>query len=113
LVNVACAVDCGLVINPDTAVQQIQGGIVQGLTAALWGQIKFTKGVAQTSNFDFYRMMRMADMPTVEVSLLQTAGAPPGGIGEVAVPVMAPAVANAWAKLTGQRLRSLPLFPDA
>jgi isoquinoline 1-oxidoreductase beta subunit len=113
LVNVACAVDCGLVINPDTAVQQIQGGIVQGLTAALWGQIKFTKGVAQTSNFDFYRMMRMADMPTIEVSLLQSAGAPPGGIGEVAVPVMAPAVANAWAKLIGQRLRSLPLFSDA
>jgi isoquinoline 1-oxidoreductase beta subunit len=112
IVNVACAVDCGLVINPDTAVQQIEGGIMQGLTAALWGQIKFNKAVAQTSNFDFYRMMRMADTPTIEVSLLQTPGAAPGGLGEVSVPVMAPAVANAWAKLTRQRLRTLPLFPN-
>jgi isoquinoline 1-oxidoreductase beta subunit len=72
----------------------------------------FSKGVAQTSNFDLYRMLRMADMPNVEVTLLQSAGASPGGLGEVAVPVMAPALANAWAKLTGTRLRSLPLFPQ-
>ncbi len=111
--NVACAVDCGLVVNPDTAAQQIEGAIVQGLTAALWGQIGFTKGVAQSSNFDGYRMMRMADMPSVEVQLLQSPGAAPSGLGEVAVPLMAPAVANAWAKLTGQRLRALPLFPGA
>jgi isoquinoline 1-oxidoreductase beta subunit len=110
--NVACAVDCGLVVNPDTAVQQVQGAIVQGLNAALWGRMLFSKGVAQTSNFDLYRMLRMADMPNVEVTLLQSAGASPGGLGEVAVPVMAPALANAWAKLTGTRLRSLPLFPQ-
>ncbi len=113
VVNVACAVDCGLVVNPDTAVQQVQGAIVQGLTAALWGQIKFTRGVAQTSNFDLYRVMRMADMPNIEVQLLQTPGAAMGGLGEVALPPVAPAVANAWAKLTGTRLRSLPLFPNA
>jgi isoquinoline 1-oxidoreductase beta subunit len=113
LVNVACAVDCGLVVNPDTAAQQVEGAIVQGLTAALWGQIKFAKGVAQSSNFDTYRMMRMADMPPVEVQFLQSAGAAPSGLGEVALPLMAPAVANAWAKLTGQRLRALPLFPVA
>jgi isoquinoline 1-oxidoreductase beta subunit len=111
--NVACAVDCGLVVNPDTAVQQIQGAIVQGLTAALWGQIKFEQGVAQTNNFDYYKMMRMGDMPAIEVTLLQSPGASPGGLGEVAVPVMAPAVANAWFKLTGARLRTLPLFPNA
>ena len=112
LVNVACAVDCGLVVNPNTAAQQVEGGIIQGLSSALWGQMLFKSGVAQTSNFDNYRMMRMADMPTVEVTLLQTPGAAIGGLGEVGVPCVAPAVANAWAKLTGKRLRTLPLFAN-
>jgi isoquinoline 1-oxidoreductase beta subunit len=110
LVNVACAVDCGLVINPNTAQQQIEGGIVQGMNSALWGKMLFSKGVAQTSNFDFYRMLLMADMPTVNVTLLQTPGAPIGGLGEVGVPAMAPALANAWFRLTGARLRNLPMF---
>ena len=73
--------------------------------------MKFTKGVAQTSNFDLYRLMRMADMPSIEVSLLQTPGAAIGGLGEVGVPCIAPALANAWYALTGKRLRTLPLFP--
>jgi len=77
----------------------------------LWSQMLFKSGVAQTTNFDNFRMTRMADMPTVEVTLLQTPGAPIGGLGEVGVPCIAPAVANAWAKLTGKRLRTLPLFP--
>jgi isoquinoline 1-oxidoreductase beta subunit len=111
LVDVACAVDCGMVINPNTAAQQVEGGIIQGLSSALWGQMKFTKGVAQTSNFDLYRLMRMADMPSIEVSLLQTPGAAIGGLGEVGVPCIAPALANAWYALTGKRLRTLPLFP--
>jgi isoquinoline 1-oxidoreductase beta subunit len=110
LINVSCAVDCGMVINPNTAAQQIEGGIIQGMGSALWGQILFKAGVAQTSNFDFYRMLRMADMPTVEVTLLQTPDVPIGGLGEVGVPCMAPALANAWFKLTGKRLRNLPLF---
>jgi isoquinoline 1-oxidoreductase beta subunit len=111
LVNVACAVDCGLIVNPNTAAQQVEGGIIQGLSSALWGQIQFKKGVAQTSNFDLYRLMKMADMPTIEVSLIQTTSAAMGGLGEVGVPCMAPALANAWFALTGKRLRSLPLFP--
>ena len=110
LVNVACAVDCGMVINPNTAAQQIEGGIIQGMGSALWGQMLFKNGVAQTSNFDFYRMLRMADMPTIEVTLLQTPGVPIGGVGEVGVPCMAPALANAWYRLTGKRLRNLPMF---
>ncbi len=100
-----------MVINPDTATQQIEGGIVQGIGSALWGQMQFNKAVAQTSNFDLYRLTRMADMPTVAVTLLQTPGAAIGGLGEVGVPCLAPAIANAWAKLTGTRLRNLPLFP--
>jgi isoquinoline 1-oxidoreductase beta subunit len=75
--------------------------------------MNFTKGVAQTQNFDFFRMMRMADMPTIQVTLLQTPDVAIGGLGEVGVPLMAPAVANAWAALTGKRLRKLPLFPQA
>jgi isoquinoline 1-oxidoreductase beta subunit len=113
LVNVACTVDCGLIVNPDTAVQQVQGAIVQGLGSALWGQMQFSKGVAQTRNFDFYRMPLMGDMPTVNVTLLKTPGAAIGGIGEVGVPCMAPAIANAWFNLTGTRLRKLPLFPTS
>ena len=112
LIDITCAVDCGMVINPDTASQQVEGGIVQGLGAALWGQINFTKGVAQTTNFDQFRMTRMADMPTIEVTLLQTPGAPIGGLGEVGVPCVAPALANAWFSLTAKRLRALPLFPN-
>ena len=111
LINVACAVDCGLVINPNTAEQQIEGGIIQGLSTALWGQIQFKNGIAQTNNFSLYRLMRMADMPTVSVALLQTPDVAIGGLGEVGVPCLAPALANAWAALTGKRLRSLPLFP--
>lgn len=113
VVNIACVVDCGFIINPDTATQQVQGAIVQGMSSALWGQIQFKKGVAQTSNFDHFRLALMADMPTLSVTLLQTPGVTIGGIGEVGVPCIAPALANAWAALTGKRLRSLPLFPNA
>jgi isoquinoline 1-oxidoreductase beta subunit len=113
LVNIACAVDCGRVINPDTAAQQVEGGIIQGLSSALWGQMLFRNGVAQTTNFTGTRLMKMADMPIIQVSLLQTPGAAIGGLGEVGVPCVAPAVANAWARLTKRRLRSLPLFPGA
>ena len=95
-----------------TATQQIQGGIVQGMSSALWGQMLFKKGVAQSTNFDTFRLALMADMPTVSVTLLQTANVPIGGIGEVGVPCVAPALANAWAALTHKRLRSLPLFPN-
>ncbi len=111
ILNIACAVDCGLVINPNTAEQQIEGGLIQGMGSTLWPQMQFKKGVAQTKNFDFYKMPLMADMPTVQVTLLQTPGAAIGGLGEVGVPCMAPAIANAWSALTGKRLRQLPLFP--
>jgi isoquinoline 1-oxidoreductase beta subunit len=111
LQNAACVVDCGLLVNPGTAEQQVQGGMVQGFSAALWGQMLFKNGVAQTLNFDFARFMRLADMPSVQVQFIQTPGVAMGGVGEVGVPCVAPAVANAWARLTRVRLRSLPLFP--
>lgn len=110
--SVACVVDCGKVINPDTIEAQIQGGIVQALTTALWSQVTFNNGVASARNFDDYRMLRMREMPRVSVRILQS-GVALGGIGEVGVPALAPALANAYFRLTGTRMRSLPMFPGA
>ncbi len=107
--RVWCAVDCGRVVNPDTVEAQMQGGIVHGLTATLWGKMSFSQGVASPDNFDRYRMMRMRDMPVIAVQVMPSV-APPGGVGEPGVPSIAPAVANAWARLTGTRVRSLPML---
>ena len=108
--SVAVAMDCGKAINPGIIEQQMQGGIVHGLSAALWGQVPFAAGRATVSNYNRYRVLKMAEMPVVKVKLIQS-GAPLGGIGEPGVPPIAPAVANAWAKLTGTRIRALPMFP--
>ncbi len=106
--HVWCVVDCGNTVNPDSVVAQMQGGIVHGMTAALWGKVTFANGTASARNFNNYRMMRMRDMPTIDVQIIES-GAPMGGVGEVGVPPIAPAIANAFARLTGQRLRTLPL----
>ncbi|HSE12536.1 MAG TPA: molybdopterin cofactor-binding domain-containing protein [Rudaea sp.] len=106
--RVACVIDCGSVVNPDSVVAQMQGGIVHGMTAALWGKVTFANGVASARNFDNYRMTRMRDMPQIDVQVI-TSGAALGGVGEAGVPPIAPAIANAYATLTGQRLRTLPL----
>ncbi len=106
------ALDCGQVINPDAVEAQLQGGLVHGLSAALWGQVTFVNGMAQVRNFDNYRLLRMAEMPVVKSTIIQSS-ASPGGVGETPVPVVAPALANAIANLTGTRLRNLPLYPGA
>lgn len=110
--RISCAIDCGTAINPDSVKAQMEGGIVHGLTAALWGKMTFSKGRANSRNFNGYRMMRASDMPRIDVQIVQTGG-PLGGVGEPGVPPVAPAVANALARLTGQRIRSLPMFPAA
>ena len=107
--RVVCALDCGLVVNPDIVRAQIEGGIVLGLNLGLYSRISFKNGVPSPTNFDKYRTLRMRDMPVVDVTMLQSGG-PLGGVGEVGVPPTAPAVANAWFALTGQRKRSLPMF---
>ena len=106
------ALDCGQVINPDSVEAQLQGGLVHGLSAALWGQVNFVKGMPQVRNFDSYRLLRMAEMPVVRSTIIQSTAAP-GGVGETPVPVVAPALTNAIANLTGTRLRNLPLYPGA
>jgi isoquinoline 1-oxidoreductase beta subunit len=105
--RVVVAVDCGQVINPDLVVAQIEGGVVFGLTSALYDEITIENGQVQQTNFDNYPMLRIADMPKVEVHIVPS-HEPPGGIGEPGVPSTAPAVANAIFAATGKRLRRLP-----
>ncbi|MEO8752549.1 MAG: molybdopterin cofactor-binding domain-containing protein [Casimicrobiaceae bacterium] len=110
--RIACVVDCGTVINPDSVEAQMQGGILHALNAALWGQSTFTAGKAAQTNFNKYRVMRIKEMPQVTVQIIAS-GASPAGVGEPGVPPLAPALANAYARLTGLRARTLPLFPFA
>jgi isoquinoline 1-oxidoreductase beta subunit len=106
--RVVCAVDCGLVVNPNIVTQQVESGVVFGLSAALGGEVTFANGQPQQSNFADYPVLRMAQAPEVETIIMPSAAAPEG-MGEPPVPPVAPAVANAVFRLTGQRLRSLPL----
>src|SRR6185436_3949349 len=105
--RVVCAADCGQVVNPDTVVAQLTGGIVYGLSAALMERISIAKGRVRQSNFIDYPVLRMRDAPEVEVHLVPS-GDPPGGVGEPGTPPIAPAVANAVFAGTGTRIRSLP-----
>jgi isoquinoline 1-oxidoreductase subunit beta len=105
-----CAIDCGIAVNPRAIEAQMQSGIGHGLSAALWGQITFAKGVPSASNFNKYKVAKMADMPDIKVKVMSSAESP-GGVGEVGVPCVAPAIANAYASLTGTRTRSLPFYP--
>jgi len=105
--RVVCAFDCGQVINPDMVKAQIEGGLVFGLTAALFDEITIEGGQTQQSNFNNYPMMRINDMPLVEVHIVPSHESP-GGCGEPPVPSIAPAVANAIFAATGKRLRRLP-----
>lgn len=106
--RVVCAIDCGLAVNPNIVAQQVEGGVLFGLSAALHGEITLKDGRVQQSNFGDYPVLRMHEAPQVETIVMPSA-AHPEGVGEPAVPPVAPAVASAVFKLTGQRLRSLPL----
>jgi isoquinoline 1-oxidoreductase beta subunit len=106
--RVVCVVDCGFPLNPNLIRQQLEGGIVFGLSAALQGEITVEKGQVQQSNFDKYAPLRMRECPAIETDIIASTDHP-GGIGETGTPTIAPAVANAVFALTGQRLRSLPL----
>ncbi len=106
--KVWCAVDCGVAVNPNVIAAQMEGGIGYGLGAALYDAITVEAGgTVKESNFDGYRSLRMAEMPAVEVAIVPSAE-PPTGVGEPGVPPIAPAVANAWRRLTGKPVRRLP-----
>ncbi|MCC5869157.1 MAG: xanthine dehydrogenase family protein molybdopterin-binding subunit [Gammaproteobacteria bacterium] len=103
-----CVADCGVLVHPDTVVAQLEGGIIFGLTAALHGRLRIRDGEIQGGNFDDYRLLQLADSPIITVDLIRN-GEEPGGVGEVGVPPVAPALGNALFAATGERLRRLPL----
>ena len=106
--RIVCAIDCGLAVNPDGVRAQMEGGIIFGLTAALYGEITLEKGHVKQSNFHDYRMLRMQDTPAIEVHILPSS-APMSGAGEPGVAPIAPALVNALFAATGKRVRSLPV----
>jgi CO/xanthine dehydrogenase Mo-binding subunit len=106
--RVVCAVDCGYIVNPDTIKAQIEGGIIFGISAALWGEATLKDGRIEQHNFNDYRVLRINETPVIEVHLMNSTEAP-GGIGEPGTVGIAPAVANAIFALTGKRIRKLPI----
>lgn len=106
--QVWATVDCGRAINPRGIEAQAEGGIIFGLSAALYGQIDVQNGAPMQANFDTYRLVRMNRAPAIDVAIIES-GAPLTGMGEPAVPPIAPAVCNAIFALTGQRIRKLPI----
>jgi isoquinoline 1-oxidoreductase beta subunit len=109
--RVVCAVDCGRTVNPLTIEAQMQSGIVFGLTAALKGAITINKGRVEQGNFDDYQMLRMPEMPKIEVHIVPS-DQPSSGIGEPGTPPIAPAVCNAIFAATRKRIRQLPIRPE-
>lgn len=106
--KVTCVVDCGIAVNPDIVRAQLEGAVMFGLTAALYGKLELEDGAFKEGNFDTYPILRMDAAPDVDVVIVDS-GTPPTGIGEPGLPPVAPAVANAVYAATGKRLRSLPL----
>ncbi|QDL54449.1 xanthine dehydrogenase family protein molybdopterin-binding subunit [Rhodoferax aquaticus] len=106
--RVVCAIDCGTVVNPNTVAQQMESGVIFALSAALYGKIDIKEGEVQQSNFPTYPVVMLAHAPVVETYIVPSERSP-AGVGEPAVPPLAPAVANALFALTGQRQRALPL----
>jgi isoquinoline 1-oxidoreductase beta subunit len=108
--RVVCAVDCGIVVNPDTVRAQMEGGIIFGITGALFGEITLKDGRVEQSNFHNYRTLRINEVPDIDVHLVESTETP-GGIGEPGTSAAAPAVCNAIFAATGKRVRKLPVDP--
>jgi len=108
--RVVCAVDCGSVVNPDTVQAQVQGAVIFGVSAALFGQVTLKGGRVEQTNFDTYRVLRMNEAPAIEVHIVKNTE-PPGGMGEPGTSAIVPAVTNAIFAATGRRLRTLPVDP--
>jgi len=106
--RVTSAVDTGIAVNPDTIVAQLQGGLIFGLTAALYGEVTLKNGRVQQSNFNNYRMLRIDQIPPIEVHVIKS-GEAPGGIGETGTTAGPPALRNAIYAATGIALRRLPI----
>jgi isoquinoline 1-oxidoreductase beta subunit len=108
--RVVCAVDCGSVVNPDTVRAQVQGAVIFGISAVLFGEITLKNGRVEQTNFNTYRVLRINEAPAIEVHLVRNTESP-GGMGEPGTSAIVPAVANAIFAATGKRLRKLPVDP--
>jgi isoquinoline 1-oxidoreductase beta subunit len=106
--RVVCAIDCGLPVHPNIVAAQMEGGIVFGLSAALWGEVTIADGRVQQSNFHDYRVMRMHETPRIDVHIVPSVEYP-GGVGEPGTSAAIPALVNAVYAATGQRIRKLPI----
>jgi isoquinoline 1-oxidoreductase subunit beta len=105
--KIAAAVDCGRMINPEIVRQQIEGGIVFGMSQALGNAVRYADDEPLVSNFHELGLPILSDIPEIEIELIDSSEEP-GGVGEIAVPPVAPAIGNAIFAATGQRLRSIP-----
>jgi isoquinoline 1-oxidoreductase beta subunit len=108
--RVVAALDCGIAVNPSSVEAQVQGGLIFGLSAALYSGITLKHGAVEQSNFHDYRILRINEAPLIEVYRIEN-NEPPGGLGEVGTAIAAPALANAIFAATGVRLRELPIDP--
>jgi isoquinoline 1-oxidoreductase beta subunit len=109
--RLVAVVDVGRVVNPDLVEQQIEGGLIFGMAAAIGGSTGFTDNVASVMDIADLNLPRLADMPDITVEIIRS-DADPGGVGELGVPAVAPAIANALQAATGVRFRALPLLSD-
>jgi isoquinoline 1-oxidoreductase beta subunit len=110
--RVVCAVDCGVVVNPDTVRAQIQSAIIFGIAGALYGEVTFKNGRVEQTNFHNYRVLRMNEIPIIDIHLVESRETP-GGMGEPGTSALAPAVTNAIYAATGTRVRKLPVADQA
>ena len=107
-----CVVDCGIAVNPDTIVAQMESGIIFGLSAALYGEITIKDGRVEQTNFGDYRVLRINEAPQIEVHIVKSSEAP-GGIGEPGTSCVMPALTNAIYAASGKRIRKLPVGTQA
>ena len=110
--RVVAAVDCGLVVNPTGVEEQVEGGIIWGISSALMGEITFRNGVVQQASYVDYRVAQMHDTPAIEVHIVPSEATQPYGMSEPPVPPIAPAIVNAIFAATGKRIRRLPIHPE-
>jgi isoquinoline 1-oxidoreductase subunit beta len=110
--KITCVVDCGIIVHPDQALAQMESGILLGFSSGMKNEITFKDGAVEQSNFHDYAMLRMSEVPQIDITFVQSS-ASPGGLGEVGVPLVMPAIANAVAALSGKRIRKMPLMQNA